>query len=172
MRSAASLPAVVVALALLDPGPCLAQTSSPLRHAPAAPGDAEGSHATPLRSRVFSAVGGAVLGAGLGFFASQVATGDWDEAAGHDVNRPAWAAVGGSIGLAVGFSFPVSWQGKAASLPGPTDARRLPITQEEVSASDVRTIHFLDAGAATVRFGAGHGHGAILIASRSGRTGE
>lgn len=62
--------------------------------------------------RVLSAVGGAALGAGIGFFASQVARGDWDDGPGQpQINRTSWAAVGGSVGFAVGLSFPVVGRG-------------------------------------------------------------
>lgn len=67
--------------------------------------------ARPWYSRLLSAVGGAALGAGMGFFASQVFTGDWEERPGMEVDRPTWAAVGGSIGFAVGLSFPIGGRG-------------------------------------------------------------
>jgi hypothetical protein len=81
--------------------------------------------------RVLTAVGSAALGAGIGYFASQLSRGDWDDGPGQpQVNRPAWAAVGGSIGLAVGYSFPVFGRGTA---PG---VRSIPahqiITAEEI----------------------------------------
>ncbi len=81
--------------------------------------------------RVLTAVGSAALGAGIGYFASQLSRGDWDDGPGQpQVNRPAWAAVGGSIGLAVGYSFPVFGRGTA---PG---VRSVPahqiITAEEI----------------------------------------
>lgn len=65
--------------------------------------------------RIFTALGGAALGAGLGYFASQVARGDWDNAPGpNGLNRPVWAAVGGSAGFALGLSFPFSGRAEPA----------------------------------------------------------
>jgi hypothetical protein len=62
--------------------------------------------------RVLTAIGSAALGAGIGYFASQLSRGDWDDGPGQpQVNRPAWAAVGGSVGLALGYSFPVFGRG-------------------------------------------------------------
>jgi hypothetical protein len=63
------------------------------------------------KSRLLTGVAGAVLGAGVGFFASQVATGDWDEGEGEEINRRTWAAVGGASGFALGLSLPVFGRG-------------------------------------------------------------
>lgn len=176
------------------------------------------------RSRLLTALGGAALGAGAGFFASQVFMGDWDEEPGHEVDRPVWAAVGGSIGFALGFTVPLPGRGQS---PAPAPMRglrngRSAITPDElrgqsvtnafdavqllrpewltergfhvigeeaddriqvylddvrlggvrflrdVSIERIQSIHLLDAGAATARWGAGHSHGAILIIAAGG----
>jgi hypothetical protein len=177
-------------------------------------------------SRVFSAVAGGALGAGAGFFASQVFTGDWDEVPGHKrVDRQTWAAIGGSIGLAVGFSFPFPSRGRsttpAVRLPGgryaimadelratgintafeavqnlrpewlitrgshiigeqPDDQIEVYLDDlllggtarlKDVTTQNIHSMHFLDAAAATYRFGAGHSHGVILIVAADGRSG-
>lgn len=85
------------------------------------------------RSRALSALGGAAIGAGLGYFASQIATGDWEPRARKvAVDRPLWAAVGGSVGLALGISFPLSGNsppGRSQPLPS---LQRTTINREEL----------------------------------------
>lgn len=94
------------------PATHLSTTSFPL--------DSAVSESPSLQGRILSGLAAAALGAGIGFFASQVATGDWDEQTGrHEIDRSAWAAVGGASGFLVGFSVPV-WgrpPGAAGSLP-------------------------------------------------------
>lgn len=128
MRAVAALSAVLVALSFPSqnaaaqaadhderPGERLAQALEQ-HQAQSAPDVAPG-----WRTRVLSAVGGAAIGAGLGFFASQIATGDWEPRARKvAVDRPAWAAVGGSVGLALGFSFPLSAGPPAQARPLPS----------------------------------------------------
>jgi hypothetical protein len=60
------------------------------------------------KHRLFTGLGGAAVGFGLGFFASQMNQSDWAETPGQSqVSRGLWAAVGGGVGFAVGFSFPI-----------------------------------------------------------------
>jgi hypothetical protein len=172
---------------------------------------------TRWSGRILTALGGAALGAGVGYFASQVITGDWDEQPGEDVSRPVWAAVGGSIGFAVGFSFPLPGRHSAPVLPKRTTSERQRIATSELRATGIRTawdavrtlrpewlnprgvhiigerpddgiqvyldavhlggvrflhdvpaetireMRFFDAAAATLRWGSGNSHGAILI---------
>lgn len=76
-------------------------------------------------SRVETALGAALLGAGIGFFASQVAIGDWDEQEGNRrVNRGRWAEIGGAAAFTLGFSFPIGGRAGpvAEALPMPSDA--------------------------------------------------
>lgn len=180
--------------------------------------------ATPWHGRILTALSGAALGAGVGFFASQVVRGDWDE---RGVDRPAWAAVGGSLGFAIGFSFPVAGRAQrpdvSRTLPrgrfvigadelertgvktaaeavqllrpewlrergthilgeGPNETIQVYLDDvrlgglrflSDVGASTIRSIHLFDAAAATLRWGAGHSHGVILIIAEGGlpRTG-
>lgn len=86
----------------------------------------------PWHMRVLTAIGGAAVGAGVGFFTSQIFKGDWDEEPGrNEVHRSAWAAVGGSIGFAVGFSFPIAGHGRT-----PDPATRLPRGRFQIRAAD------------------------------------
>ena len=192
-------------------------------------------------SRIASALGSAVLGAGLGFFASQLVEGDWDETGGHpSVNRTRWAVVGGAVGFTFGVRFPVlaGGQGRlgrpglpsgrdhiaapalegrgisnayeavnalrpewliirgARSLAAGTDPIRVdgsgsgvritgttPLISEvgtiqvyldgvpmggvaalsTINALIIRDMYFFDAAAATMRWGEGNPHGAILV---------
>ncbi len=88
-------------------------------------------------SRLLTALAGGTLGAGVGFFASQVITGDWEEEPGtKEIDRQAWAAVGGSVGFAFGLTFPLP--GRRASRPAPALAgRRSPITANELQGKGV-----------------------------------
>lgn len=174
-----------------------------------------------VAGRVLTALGAGALGAGIGFFASQVIRGDWEDTGG--VDRPVWAAVGGSIGFAVGFSFPLAGQGARPDPSRDLPGGRFVIREEQIRgtgvktageavellrpewlrvrgthvlgedaddetiqvyldnvhlgglrflddipANTVRSIHFLDAAAATLRFGAGHSHGVIFIVAKGG----
>jgi hypothetical protein len=65
-------------------------------------------------SRIVTGVGGALLGAGLGFFASQVVRGDWQDEH-RPINRSLWAVTGGAVGLAIGVRFPLSLGGRGSS---------------------------------------------------------
>jgi hypothetical protein len=110
---------VAFVTALLHPAPVGAQqdqTRPPASVGAAVPAFSLGSvpqAAGPTwRHRLLTAVGGAALGAGVGFFASQIARGDWDDGPGQpQINRASWAAVGGSLGLAAGLSFPLVGRG-------------------------------------------------------------
>lgn len=71
----------------------------------------EGADGPGLWPRIESALCGAVLGTGLGFLVSHVVRGDWDEQGDRRrIDRSLWATVGGSVGFAVAFSFPLSPQ--------------------------------------------------------------
>lgn len=60
------------------------------------------------KHRLFTGLGGAAVGLGLGFFVSQMSQSDWAEVPGQSrVSRSLWAAVGGGVGFTVGFSFPL-----------------------------------------------------------------
>lgn len=170
------------------------------------------------KHRILTSLGGAAIGAGLGYFASQLVTGDWeDEQSRRAVNRPTWAAVGGSFGLAMGFSFPLMGKGRPSAMPPLPDHRRLVITEDEIrelgltdayhavnvlrpewvndrgprewgdvpndglsvyvdgtrignlgslgqiATNDIEMIQFVEAPAATARWGEGNSRGAILV---------
>lgn len=171
--------------------------------------------------RLLSALGGAAIGAGMGFFASQVVRGDWDDDRGAGIDRSAWAAIGGSIGLAMGFSFPIgpgrparpetaaapsrrilradewentgvnnAWDAVRSYRPEWLNGRGVHIigesadetivvmldqvrlggvsTLREIAIQMVRTIEFVEPGAATTRWGAGFSHGVILVTAEGG----
>lgn len=177
--------------------------------------------ATTFPGRILSALGGAAIGAGVGFFASQVVRGDWDDGSGRTIDRSAWAAIGGSIGLAMGFSFPLgpsrparaedartrnrkvlrpeewantgvttAWdivnllrpewlRGRGVHIIGESADETIVVmldgvrlggisTLREVNVNMIRAIEFIDPGPATVRWGAGHSHGVILITAAGG----
>lgn len=83
------------------------------------------------RNRLATGLAGAALGAGAGFFASQVGYSDWAEGPETTVNRGLWAAVGSGAGFALGFSFPLSLQGTRPRAAG-TDVGRTVISTEEM----------------------------------------
>lgn len=86
--------------------------------------------------RFLTGVGGALIGAGLGYFASQVVVGDWDD---PGANRTAWLAGGAGVGLVLGWKI-----GPQPGAPGrgltPTGPRDL-ITADEIEASAARTAY-------------------------------
>ena len=92
-----------------------------------------------LSSRLVTGVAGAVLGAGMGFFASQVATGDWDEGEGRAINRTAWAAVGSAGGFALGFSIPILGRGTGLGGTGGPGLDRYIISGDEMREASVRS---------------------------------
>ncbi len=57
-----------------------------------------------LAERLLRAVGGAAVGAWVGYMASQVAVGDWDDDTSLD--RGSWAAGGAALGITIGLSIP------------------------------------------------------------------
>ncbi|MEJ2205585.1 MAG: hypothetical protein P8170_15915 [Gemmatimonadota bacterium] len=123
--------------ALIQAGPAGAQQErAPLPvpvgvSAPAFSMDAIPQIGPTWRHRLLTAMGGAALGAGIGFFASQLARGDWDDGPGQpQIDRTSWAAVGGSVGLAAGFSFPLV--GRGPPVEGRTIPPHLIITAEEM----------------------------------------
>ena len=90
------------------------------------------------RSRILTGAGGALAGAFLGFFASEVAVGDWDVQDGaKEPSRSVWAAVGGSIGLAVGFKFPISGDASGPGGDGPLRSGRFTIIAEEIQGASL-----------------------------------
>jgi hypothetical protein len=110
MRSTALL--LGVALTFLPSADLFAQeTNQPLVNPVIWPQSSfeEADQSPGLWSRFGSALGGAVVGAGLGFLVSQVVRGDWEDQGDHRrVDRSLWATVGGSVGFAVAFTFPLS----------------------------------------------------------------
>ena len=134
IRASLVLPVVLLSAAL-DVGGLIAQTS-------AFPTAASADASPSIQSRIWTAIGGAVLGAGVGYFASQVSKSDWDEGAGQrPANRPVWATVGGSVGFAVGFSFPLSGDRTSSTRPLPRVRSRAVITIDQIRGAAVTTAY-------------------------------
>ena len=106
---------------------------------PAYPVDLIASDGPSWQSLFWNAIGGAALGASVGYFASQLASGDWDEGE-ITRHRREWAVVGGSVGLAAGFSFPFFGRG-ASLMPTLTSSSRTIITALEISQSSASTAY-------------------------------
>jgi hypothetical protein len=91
-----------------------------------------------LRNRILTGLAAAVLGAGVGYFASQVATGSWEEGSGQGgVHRPTWAALGGAGGLVLGLSFPIGRGGPGQGTPFPQPGGRFSISGDDVRKAGV-----------------------------------
>ena len=106
---------------------------------PTYPIDLVSSDGPSWQSRVWNAVAGAALGAGVGYFASQLASGDWDDGE-ITRHRRQWAVVGGSVGLVTGFSFPFFGRG-ASLVPTLSSNPRTIITALEISESSASTAY-------------------------------
>jgi len=92
-------------------------------------------------NRILTALAGGVIGAGLGFFASQVVRGDWDEGPDQSsIHRPLWAAAAGAAGFAAGMSFPLSWRAHSPS-PGPALAPHGAV----ITAEEIHDVYAMDA---------------------------
>lgn len=157
MRRPTHLLCIALVLLLLPVTTVAAQAArtSPEPHVPwsdsTAPEETPQSSGPSLFSRVGTALGAALVGAGVGFFASQVILGDWDEQDGNGrINRMRWAELGGAAGFTLGFSFPIG--GRAGPLGGTslTPSRgpgmalpggRLRITAQEISSSGASTAY-------------------------------
>lgn len=112
-----------------------ASTALPARH-PAKP------HS--LLRRIGTGVAAAVLGAGVGYFFSEVALGDWAQQSGHrSISRTLWAGVGGVAAFTLGFSFPI---GGVGGSPGKLPTSMYPggrsvITAKEIEGSGLSTAY-------------------------------
>lgn len=67
-------------------------------------GTQAGSEEQGVVDRVLRIAGGAAVGAWVGYMASQVAVGDWEDDSA--INRSGWAASGAALGISVGLSIP------------------------------------------------------------------
>jgi len=143
MRKTPILFTIVLALAMNSD--CLtAQASGHTEAAPFLfptsifPVDATSSETSSWKGRIPSALAGAALGAGLGYFASQVARGDWDEGGGQkEIHRSTWAAVGGAGGFALGFSIRIWGQPPGGGSAVRYGGDRLIISSEEIMEASV-----------------------------------
>jgi len=103
------------------------------------PQEQQDRHGPGLVSRIAWGIGGAALGAGLGFFASQLVQGDWQEDTHNPVNRSRWAVVGGTVGMALGAGFPLSGS------RGGTIRGGLPMGRDHLSAQEIQGLGVSDA---------------------------
>ena len=95
-----------------------------------APSQAAGEGISTLRY-VLTAAGGAVVGAWVGYMASQVVEGDWEDQQG--IRRENWAAGGALAGLTLGLTLPVSLgSGPRAARPERRRDPRLVLTGDEI----------------------------------------
>ena len=95
--------------------------------------DEQSSDSPALHHRVFSALGSAALGAGIGFFASQLIRSDWQDGPEQgQLNRPLWAVVGGSLGFTLSPGI-----GSLARVAPPLSGGRVAITHEELARATV-----------------------------------
>lgn len=94
------------------------------------------------QSRILTGAGGALAGAFLGYFASEVAVGDWDARDGAEKpSRSLWAAVGGSIGLAVGFKFPITGDAPGPGGAGTLRSGRFTIIADEIQGAGLNNAY-------------------------------
>jgi hypothetical protein len=90
------------------------------------------------KRRLLTGLGSAALGAGAGFFASQVTHSDWADVPGQNqANRGLWAALGGGVGLAFGVSFPLGAHRPTHGLPSPSSLSRSTISLAEIRDASV-----------------------------------
>jgi hypothetical protein len=100
--------------------------------------DTAGLTSPTWTSRLVTGMVTAVLGAGVGYFASQVATSDWDETRGRSsANRTRWAALGGAGGFALGFSIPGFGRAPGAGSGSPLGQDRFIIMGSEIREASV-----------------------------------
>lgn len=88
------------------------------------------------------AVGGAAIGAWVGYMASQVAVGDWEDDRGID--RASWAVGGAAVGMTMGLTFPAgSIPPARASTSSAPDRRagREVLTREQVQEAQAGTLY-------------------------------
>jgi len=143
MRKTLSLFTVLLALAM-NSYDLTAQASRPSEATPILfptslfPVDSASSDTPSWRGRIASALAAAALGAGLGYFASQIASSDWEEGGGQEkIRRSTWAAVGGASGFALGFTIPVLGQASGSGSSLPSGGDRFVITGEEIRKASV-----------------------------------
>ncbi len=97
-----------------------------------------------LLRRIGTGLGAAILGAGVGYFFSEVALGDWEQQSGrHSIRRATWAGVGGAAAFAFGFSFPIGGVGGSpGEMPkGMFPGGRSVLTAQEIAGSGVATAY-------------------------------
>jgi hypothetical protein len=103
-------------------------TGDPFAATPAAQPSGEG--VSTLRY-VLTAAGGAAVGAWIGYMASQVVEGDWEDQQG--VRRENWAAGGALAGLTLGLTLPISLGGgPGAARPERQRDPRTVLTGEQI----------------------------------------
>lgn len=133
MRNSASFITLLL-LTSLHAGGLSAQMAQPPR--PIIEVDSSVTGAPSWKHRLLTGLGAAALGAGAGFFASQVNESDWAEIPGQrEAKRGLWAALGGGAGFALGFSFPI--RGRA---PTRDPLRAVPGGRSVIPFEEVRNV--------------------------------
>jgi hypothetical protein len=80
--------------------------------------------------QTLTAVGGAAVGAWVGYMASQVAVGDWEDQS--DINREAWAAGGAVFGVTLGLAL------RGRSAPGAPSAAPAAPSRDVITLAEIR----------------------------------
>lgn len=112
-------------LLLAMPVAALAQGAGTLERADAVPTPAalnlelDGSSSAALGSQLLRVVGGAAVGAWVGFMASQVAVGDWEDD--PNIQRGNWAVGGAALGVTLGLTIPSGRTPPARATRAPTE---------------------------------------------------
>ena len=116
---------------------------------PALPvGEARARRASSRGQTALTALGGAVIGAGVGFLASQVAWSDWDKSSNSEFkSRRLSLTLGGSaLGALTGLVLGGKLDGGNPAMPqarAPLASRTSVITEEEVRASTAQSVYQL-----------------------------
>ncbi len=123
----ATAPAAFGPVAAAPPAPAI-----PARPGPSAMPAAAAAHLSPLR-RLVDAVGGAAVGAWVGYMASQIAWSDWREGSGRGTYRVRFAVGGAALGGIAGSLL----GGGGTPEAGPSGLRPAP-GQGPITADDIR----------------------------------
>lgn len=93
-----------------------------------------------VHSQLLRVVGGAAVGAWVGYMASQVAVGDWDDRA---IDRGSWAAGGAALGVTVGLTIPAGRvpPRRASASAGDQRTRRNVLTRQQIQRAQTGNLY-------------------------------
>ncbi len=150
MRRLTLLACLTVSLAVVRTPTLYAQASTSFAstHPPlsstlhtGASASARSSSGHSLLRRIGTGVAAAVLGAGVGYFFSEVALGDWAQNSGHgSIRRSVWAGVGGAAAFTLGFSFPIGSR-RHGGEPGELPRIMFPTGRSVLTAKEIQGAH-------------------------------